>query len=183
MNLQDYIQQYKNYEDQINHLISEREKYKQENLKEFNQLFNQKCEDDKKWFVEHFNYIWKHKDYLKCKSPFNQIIIEFLKLYNIGGLMAGVGFNGQLNSIYLKDLINLWDEGFIYNNFPIIEYKKIIHNGEQKYITYIENNNLKTIRDDKFDDVNIIKKIKNVAKNNQNHWTNYKSIDILKGLV
>lgn len=182
MTYEDYIQQYKNYDDQINFLINQREKFKRENSEKFNQLFNKKCEDDKKWFIEHFNYIWKHKDYLKNKSPFNQIIIEFLKLYSIGGLMAGVGFNGQLNSIYLKDLINLWDEGFIYNNFPIIEYKKIVHNDKQKYITYIEDNNLKTIRDDNFNDTNIIEKLKNVAMDNQNHWINCTSIDILKGL-
>ena len=64
----------------------------------------------------------------------------------------------------------------------MIEYKKIIHNGQQKYITYIENNNLKTIRDDNFNDTNIVEKLKNVAMNNQNHWTTHTTIDILKGL-
>lgn len=183
MTYEEYIEKFKNYEDQIKDLINQQKKFKQDNDKDFNQLFAKKCADDKKWFTEHFDYILKHKDFLKDKPPFNQIIIEFLNLYTIGGLMSGVGFNGQLNSIYLRDLIDLWDNGFTYNGFPIIEYKKIIHNGKQKYITYIENNELKTVRDDNFNDEDIITKLKKVATNNKNHWLNYTTIDKLKGLV
>ena len=58
MTYEDYIQQYKNYENQINNLINQREKFKRENSEEFNQLFSQKCENDKKWFIEHFDYIF-----------------------------------------------------------------------------------------------------------------------------
>lgn len=182
MTYEEYIEKFKNYEDQIKDLINQQKKFKQDNDKDFNQVFAKKCENDKKWFVEHFDYILKHKDFLKDKSPFNQIIIEFLNLYTIGGLQAGVGFNGQLNSIYLRDLIDLWDNGFTYNGFPIIEYKKIIHNRQQKNITYIENNELKTVRDDNFNDEDFIAKLKSVATNNKNHWLNYTTIDKLKGL-
>lgn len=183
MTYEEYIEQFKNYENQIKDLLKQQKLFVTINTEEFNKLFEEKCKDDRKWFIEHFNYIWKHKDYLKDKAPFNQIIIEFLKLYNIGGIMAGAGFNGQLNSIYLKDLIKLWDNGFTYNNFPIIEYKKIIHNGQEKYITYIENNNAKTIRDDDFNDTEIIEKLKTLATNNSNHWITNSTIDILKGLI
>lgn len=182
MTYDDYIKQYKKYEDKINDLINQREKFKRENNEEFNKLFNKKCEDDKKWFIEHFNFIWKHKDYLKDKAPFNQIVIEFLNLYKINGLIGGIAFIRQLNSIYLRDLIDLWNNGFTYKSFPIIEYKKVIHNGKQKYITYIENNEAKIIRDDDFNDEDIIEKLNNNATNNKNHWITYTTIDILKGL-
>ena len=181
MTYEEYIEKFKNYEYQIKDLIKQQIQFQRDNAEDFNKLFEKKCEDDRKWFIEHFDFIWKHKDYLKDKAPFNLILIEFLNLYTIGGLQAGVGFNGQLNSIYLRDLIELWDKGFTYNSFPIIEYKKVIHNGKQKYITYIENNVSKTIRDDDFNDEDIIKKLNNNATNNKNHWLTYKTIDILKG--
>ena len=44
-------------------------------------------------------------------------------------------------------------------------------------------NELKTIRDDNFNDEDIIAKLKSVATNNKNHWLNYTTIDKLKGLI
>lgn len=193
MNLQELKNKNNTYTTQIIDLKHKQHTFQQENQDLFNTLFKEKQEQDKKWFIEHFDYIWKYKDTFKEKEPFRSIVIDFLTLYKTGGLMAGVAFNGESNKVYLDSLIMLWEDGMMFNGCPIIGIQKYIHNGIILKITYIKDNQEITetygTNCEKSLGINMTENVEqwikwinhhNISKYQLNYWDDYKTIDLLK---
>lgn len=193
MNLQELKNQNSNYTIQINELKSKQKAFQQENQDLFNTLFKEKQEQNKKWFIEHFDYIWKYKDTFKEKEPFKSIVIDFLSLYKFGGLVGGAAFNSKSGKVYLDSLIMMWERGMLFNGYPIIGIQKYIHNGEIIKITYIKDNQEITetfgtkcekslsisISDDVLQWMDWIKFHK-IPDTQLSIWDDYKTIDLLK---
>lgn len=180
MNLQDYKNKYSNYNTQIKQIEIERDSFIANSQNEFNELFKQKQIEDKQWFIENFDYIWNHKDYFYNHSPFKDIVIDFLTLYESTGLCSGAAFHCKKSMLFLSDLIYAWNNGYLYKDKPLIKYKKTNHNGNiKKWFSYIENNQEYTIQDDNYDDSKL-EAIKFSWNNKISIWDRYKTIDILK---
>lgn len=167
---------------QISELNKEKEKYIQLHTSEILEYLKEKQTVDYNWFVDNFDYIWKYRNEFVEKAPFNEIVIDFIQLYQTTGLRGGVAFNGSYNQIYLKDLITLWDSGYLYNNCPIISIKTIYHNGKNVIIDYIKDGNLFSCKDNTFNKDELIEQLKNyvIKCDTLNVWDGYKTIDILK---
>lgn len=180
MNLQEYRNKYNNYNNQITQLKIEQSSFTHNNQQEFDKLFAEKANEDKNWFVENFDYIWKHKDYFYNHSPFKDIMIDFLPIYDVGGLCAGAAFHSKRTFIFLQELIHAWNNGFLYKGYPIISYKKTKHNEINKqWFTYVDNNKEFVIKDDEYIPEFEIKNIPMICSN-ISPWERYKTIDILK---
>lgn len=178
------------YANKINLLKLEQNSFQQEHYKEFCKLFEDKQEIDKKWFIENFNYIWKHKERFKYNETFKNIVIDFLPIYKTGGIAGGCGFNDVKSMIYLDSLITMWDEGFTYNSYPIISLKIYYHNGKQVSISYIKDNQeieevlgsdyKKTFSDSQLEHFTDMIKCFTYTEDKISRWDRYKTIDILK---
>lgn len=107
---------------------------------EFKTLYEQEKEEHLQWFVEHFDYIQRHKDYIRNSPSLSKIIIDFLPLFNYGGLVSGAGFcYGKKYKIYLGELLDIWDAGFCYHGCPIISYYARMHYNTDIAFQYIQN--------------------------------------------
>lgn len=177
-----HIKKLKEISLQIFSLQKEKEKYIQTHTSEILEYLKEKQTIDYEWFVDNFDYIWKYRKEFVEKAPFNEIIVDFIQVYRTTGLQAGVAFNGSYNQIYLKDLITLWDEGYLYNGYPILSIKTIYHNGKNVIIDYIKDGNVFSCKDNSYDIDNFIPQLKNysIKCDNLNIWDGYKTIDILK---
>ena len=190
MTLEELKRQNAKYANKINLLKLEQDSFQQEHYKEFCKLFEDKQEIDKKWFIENFDFIWKHKERFKYNEPFKDIVIDFLPIYKTGGIVGGCGFNGVKSMIYLDSLITMWDEGFTYNSYPIISLKVYYHNGKQVSISYIKDNQEieevfgsnyeNTFTDLQLEHFTDMIKCFTSTEDKISRWDRYKTIDILK---
>lgn len=193
MELQELKRKNKFYADQIDELIKQQKSFQQDNKSTFNQLFKNKQLKDYDWFVRHFDYVWKHRELLKCKDPFKNIVIDFLTLYKSAGLAGGAAFSGSSDKVFLGNLITMWENGLTHNNYPIISVEEYIHQGNTIIISYIKDNQVwrETFgsKANKPFDRPLFKKYTemirkyNISESKLSLWEDYQTIDILKGLV
>ena len=182
MELQELKQTYNDLSNQIKELKLKQDQIKLEYQHLFDTELKKKQELDRQWFIRNFDYIIRHKDYFFEKSPFCDIVIDFLPLYIYGGLAGGAGFNGSINRIFLKELIYLWNTTYNYEGHPLIGYQKAIHNGIRQWVTYVENGQ-EVRKQVTFDDKNMITSLKMASLSDTSYptkWDDYKTIDILK---
>lgn len=185
MNLQDYKNQYLLYTNQIKQIENERDSLTYYSREEFAKLFQEKQKKDREWFIHHFDYIWKYKDYFYRHAPFKDIILDFLEVYYESGYCGGAAYSSCEVYISLSNLIQAWNNGFMYQEYPIIEYSESNYKGKiTQTITYIKDNQEFTVQ--KYQDLTIQKQNadKNLSKVRKlcielNKWENYKTIDLL----
>ena len=146
MNIKEYRTKYFELEQNISNAQREFEIFKISNY-EFKNLYEYEQEKHLRWFVEHFDYIQRHKEYIKNSPILSKIVIDFLPLFDYAGLASGAAFQyGKKFKIFLGNLLNIWDEGFCYQNFPIISYKARIHYNTDITIQYIQEKQIKTLQ-------------------------------------
>ena len=131
----------------------------------------------------------KYKKHFQSDYGLSDIIIDFLTLNKFAGLVGGVAFNPDYGcKILIKDLLNLWDEGFTYEGYPIIGYECYIHQGKKIIITYIKNCRIQVVSTDYLMTQNplqlseeIMKKVRkaNVCYKYPD-WKSYKTISVVR---
>ena len=161
---------------------------------EFDKLYQRQQEIDKRWFVANLDFFLKHKKHFTSDFGLSQIIVDFLNLYQYGGLVGGAGFGGNLcHKITIKDLLNLWNDGFTYEDYPIIAYEKYVYHGIKIKITYVKNCRIEVVSTGFIRGKNplelpeeLLKKVRqaNVAhKYVYQNWQTYKTIDVVRNVL
>lgn len=168
---------------------------------EFDKALKQKREDDKRWFVDNLAYILKYKDFIAKSRKFGEIIIDFLPIYQATGLVMHSGFYFCCKKITLKKLLQLWDNGFKYNDCPILGYEHEKVSGETMTIdgrtwgikgrnslniTYYKNGQIHTDSDTSMFYPLPEQIISQIREADVSHlypdWQEYPTIDVLKML-
>ena len=194
MTLNDYRQRYADLYNKVNQAQQELDHELVATEKEFNKLYQRQQDIDKRWFVANSDFFFKHKKHFQSDFGLSQIIIDFLLPYRNAGMVGGAAWNSSSEyKIYLKDLFNLWDDGFCYEGNPIISYQVITHYGQKIIIDYIKNGRIERISREHKDGKNplalpseLLEKVRkaNLAfKHQYQNWQTYKMIDVVRNVL
>ena len=93
--------------------------------------------NDRQWFIQHFSQVYRNKHLFSLGTPNASVIIDCFTIYSIGGC---AGYR-SISRLPIGRLVKLWDMGFKYQGYPVVEYIK--HNGNQR-LNYIKSNQLQT---------------------------------------
>lgn len=96
-----------------------------------------KIVSNRQWFINHFKQIYYHKNKFAFGTPNALLVIDCFTIFSTGGY---AGYR-SVKRIHIGMLIKLWDMGFKYHGFPVVEYIK--HNNNRQ-IHYIYQNQLLT---------------------------------------
>ena len=88
---------------------------------------------DRAWLLGHIDYIWNNRHKLQTK-PCAEFVITGFVINSFGCPYYGY----VIDKITLGNLINLWNNGFVYKDFPLIHYR-ISHGDSSTNIAYIYN--------------------------------------------
>ena len=148
MNIHDYRKKYLKLKQAVLKAQQDLATFKEAEHRDFYELYRQKQNEDLNWFVEHIDYIQRHKEYIKKSDVLSKIVIDFMPLYVGGGLASGCGFsiNSSGYKIFLGDLLDLWDKGFCYEGYPIVFCELGIHWGTTYIIKYLKNKQIETVK-------------------------------------
>ena len=192
MTLQEYRRHYADLNDKISQAQAELDDDLVTTKDEFSKLYQRQQVIDKRWFVNNLSFILKYKKHFQSDYGLSQIIIDFLTLYRYAGLVGGAAFNPEYGcKIFIKDLLNLWDEGFTYNGYPIIEYEQYIHQGKKIIITYVKNCRIEVVSTDYLMTQNPLQLPEDILKKVQQanvyykypDWQTYKTIDVVRRVL
>ena len=86
---------------------------------------------DRVWFLSHCEWIYNNRQRLKEKPCANFVLTGFV-INSFGCPYYGYA----IDKITLGNLIKLWDNGFVYIDFPLIHYR-ISHGDSSTHIAYI----------------------------------------------
>ena len=91
---------------------------------------------DRAWLLGHIDYIWNNRHKLQNR-PCAEFVITGFVINSFGCPYYGY----VIDKITLSNLIKLWNNGFVYNNFPLIHYR-ISHGDSSTHIAYIHRGNV-----------------------------------------
>ncbi|MCI5544010.1 MAG: hypothetical protein MR368_00865 [Azospirillum sp.] len=83
------------------------------------------------WLLGHIDYIWNNRHKLQSR-PCAEFVITGFVINSFGCPYYGY----VIDKITLGNLIKLWNNGFIYKGFPLINYR-ISHGDSSTHIAYI----------------------------------------------
>lgn len=86
---------------------------------------------DRAWLLGHIDYIWNNRHKLQNK-PCAEFVITGFVINSFGCPYYGY----VIDKITLGNLIKLWNNGFVYKDFPLIHYR-ISHGDSSTHIAYI----------------------------------------------
>ena len=86
---------------------------------------------DRAWLLGHIDYIWNNRHKLQNK-PCAEFVITGFVINSFGCPYYGY----VIDKITLGNLIKLWNNGFVYKDFPLIHYR-ISHGDSSTNIAYI----------------------------------------------
>ena len=86
---------------------------------------------DRAWLLGHIDYIWNNRHKLQTR-PCAEFVITGFVINSFGCPYYGY----VIDKITLGNLIKLWDNGFVYKDFPLIHYR-ISHGDSSTHIAYI----------------------------------------------
>ena len=86
---------------------------------------------DKTWFLEHCDWIYKNRYKLQ-----NRLCADFVVSGFIINAFASPYYSYKIDKIKLVNLIKLWNNGFVYNDLPLIHYSQSYGNNSTN-IAYI----------------------------------------------
>ena len=86
---------------------------------------------DRAWLLGHIDYIWNNRHKLQTK-PCAEFVITGFVINSFGCPYYGY----VIDKITLGNLIKLWNNGFVYKDFPLIHYR-ISHGDSSTHIAYI----------------------------------------------
>ena len=133
MDVKQYNKILRSYNKQIENLIEEKKQFVLQNKDIIEKQIKFEQAINKKWFIENFDIIWANKEKFMQDTPYGEIKIDFFSIYG--------NRNDTIDTIAISDLIALWNLGFRYNGYPIVEYlfDEAIF---KRKICYIKNNEL-----------------------------------------
>ena len=91
---------------------------------------------DKIWFLERCDWIYKNR----CKLQ-NRLCADFVVSGFVINAFASPYYSYKIDKIKLGNLIKLWNNGFVYNDLPLIHYSQSYGNNSTN-IAYINNGKL-----------------------------------------
>ena len=86
---------------------------------------------DRVWFLSHSDWIYNNRHKLQNK-PCAEFVITGFVINSFGCPYYGYA----IDKITLGNLIKLWNNGFVYKDFPLIHYR-ISHGDSSTHIAYI----------------------------------------------
>ena len=86
---------------------------------------------DRAWLLGHIDYVWNNRHKLQTR-PCAEFVITGFVINSFGCPYYGY----VIDKITLGNLINLWNSGFVYKDFPLIHYR-ISHGDSSNHIAYI----------------------------------------------
>ena len=86
---------------------------------------------DRAWLLGHIDYIWNNRHKLQNRHCAEFVITGFV-INSFGCPYYGYA----IDKITLGNLIKLWNNGFVYKDFPLIHYR-ISHGDSSTHIAYI----------------------------------------------
>ena len=86
---------------------------------------------DRAWLLGHIDYIWNNRHKLQNR-PCAEFVITGFVINSFGCPYYGYA----IDKITLGNLIKLWNNGFVYKDFPLIHYR-ISHGDSSTNIAYI----------------------------------------------
>ena len=86
---------------------------------------------DRAWLLGHIDYIWNNRHKLQNR-PCAEFVITGFVINSFGCPYYGYA----IDKITLGNLIKLWNNGFVYKDFPLIHYR-ISHGDSTTHIAYI----------------------------------------------
>ena len=86
---------------------------------------------DRAWLLGHIDYIWNNRHKLQNR-PCAEFVITGFVINSFGCPYYG----SAIDKITLGNLIKLWNNGFVYKDFPLIHYR-ISHGDSSTHIAYI----------------------------------------------
>lgn len=84
-------------------------------------------------FLEHFDEIWENRDKFQLGTPYASIIIEGITITGF----ACPYYAYMVDKISIGNLVKLWDNGFMFRNYPLIHYHRH-YNSDYSSISYIK---------------------------------------------
>lgn len=138
MTLEQYNQCLHAINKQIEELQQSREALITQNKEKIEKQIIKRQQDDRKWFVSNFDVFWNNKHKFNKNTANADIIVDFFNIYTRGN-KAG---SKSVWHISISDLITLWELGYKYQGYPIVEY---IGHAFAHELTYIKDGKLVTV--------------------------------------
>ena len=86
---------------------------------------------DRAWLLGHIDYVWNNRHEL-LNRPCADFVVTGFVINSFGCPYYGY----VIDKITLGNLIKLWNNGFVYKDFPLIHYR-ISHGDSSTHIAYI----------------------------------------------
>ena len=138
MTLEQYNQCLHAINKQIEELQQSREALITQNKEKIEKQIIKRQQDDRKWFVSNFDVFWNNKHKFNKNTANADIIVDFFNIYTRGN-KAG---SKSVRYISISDLITLWEFGYKYQGYPIVEYTNHAFTHD---LTYIKDEKLVTV--------------------------------------
>ena len=91
---------------------------------------------DKTWFLVHCDWIYNNRYKLQ-----NRLYADFVVSGFVINAFASPYYSYCIDKITVRNLIKLWNNGFVYQNLPLIHYSQSYGNNSTN-IAYIDNGKL-----------------------------------------
>lgn len=139
MTLEQYNQILKDINNQIETLQQSRAALITQNQKHIEKQIAKRQSDDRKWFISNFDVFWNNRRKFGKDTQNTDIVIDFFNLYRTGNKIG----RKYINHITIGDLIALWNLGYKYQGYPIVEYNN--HTLSAHKLTYIKDGKSVTV--------------------------------------
>ncbi len=91
---------------------------------------------DKTWFLAHCDWIYNNRYKLQERVCANFVVSGF-----VINAFASPYYSYCIDKITVRNLIKLWNNGFVYQNLPLIHYHQA-YGDNSTHIAYIDNGKL-----------------------------------------
>ena len=91
---------------------------------------------DKMWFLAHCDWIYNNRYKLE-----NKLCADFVVSGFVINAFASPYYSYCIDKITVRNLIQLWNNGFVYQNLPLIHYHQA-YGDNSTHIAYIDNGKL-----------------------------------------
>ena len=91
---------------------------------------------DKTWFLEHCDWIYQNRYKLQ-----ERVCADFVVSGFVINAFASPYYSYKIDKITVGNLIKLWNNGFVYQNLPLIHYHQA-YGDNSTHIAYINNGKL-----------------------------------------
>lgn len=85
------------------------------------------------WFLEHFDEIWENRHNFRLGTAYAPTIVEGITITGF----ACPYYAYKVDKISIGNLVKLWDNGFMFRNYPLIHYHRR-YNSDYSSISYIK---------------------------------------------